>query len=585
MKNFVCLSTIILFLSNISNQTFTSNFDEINMGSDYDFFSAKVTPVVDFTATINLIPKGNTVSFTDQSTQNQTSWIWNFQGGTPAFYIGKIPPPIKYNFAGSFDVSLTVVYADTAITTTKSDFIQVVNYPPGWSITQTGSSHLIYVPLSVTFLNDQLVYNDFIGVFYLDQNGNEKCGGAVVWDEINSKAIVAFGDDATTTTIKEGFAPDEDFIWKTFSIFELEEYSATVIYNASLPNSDGKFQDNGLSGLTTIIIPSFPLLELTATATPEEVCEGNSVQLVANVSGGSGNYSFSWSSTPAGFSSIQQNPTVIPLENTTYFVIVDDGFSNASSSVEVSVTPPPSCFAGSDVTICEGETIMVMGEAINHCGVSWQTNGMGYFDDPNSLIATYFPSPPDILNGEVELCLTALPCDPCTEASTDCLTLTLGKIQTITIPAGWNSISGFIEPFESDIEFIMSPAIQELIIMYNLEGETLFPEEEINTIINWDRLSGYVIKTSGNTQINLCGADPANKTIQLAEGWNLIPVLSEDDLVIEGIFLPILDKLIIIKDVAGTDLFYPEFGITTLSILQSGKAYLVKVSENCTVTF
>lgn len=583
LRLFVLMFIFFLLLFSIKNTAAAlpvKNLTEMLRPSE-----GKSVPVVDFTASLNLIPKGNTVAFTDQSTQNPTSWVWNFQGGTPAVFIGKIPPPIKYNSVGNFDVSLTVVYADTTITETKVDFIHVVNYPAGWNITQTGSSHLISIPLSVNFLNVELEYGDFIGVFYLDQNGIEKCGGAAIWDEVNSNVVVAFGDDATTTAIKEGFASNEDFIWKAYSTINFEEYPAMVLYNTAFPNNNGKFQDNGISGLTTIIIPAYPPLELVATANPEDVCEGDVVQLSAVVSGGSGNYSFSWSSSPAGFSSIQQNPAVIPLENTIYFVIVDDGFSNASSSAAVLVTPPPSGFAGSDATICEDVTIMVMGEAMNHCGVFWQSNGLGYFDDPNSLNATYYPSPLDILNGEVELCLTALPCDPCTSASTDCLIFTLNRIQTITIPAGWSGISGFIEPFESDIEFIMSPAIQELIIMYNLEGETLFPEEEINTIINWDRLSGYVVKTNGETQITLCGADLNNRTLQLTSGWNLIPVLSENNLPIANVFNPVMNQLVIIKEVAGVDLFYPEFGITTLSILQSGKAYLVKVSEDCTVTF
>lgn len=576
---FLHLLSVLMILSSYS--VISANHEK----HDNILSPGKDIPVVNFTASGNLIPKGNTVTFTDQSTQNQTSWVWNFQGGTPSVHIGKIPPPIKYNSVGTFDVSLTVVYADTTITETKVDFIHVVNYPSGWNITQTGSSHLISIPLSVVFVNNELEYGDFIGVFYLDQNGAEKCGGAALWDEVTSKAVVAFGDDATTTTVKDGFASGEDFIWKAYSTINFEEYPAMVIYNTAFPNNNGKFQDNGISGLTTIIIPAYPPLELVATANPEDVCEGDVVQLNAVVSGGSGNYSFSWSSSPAGFSSIQQNPGVIPLENTTYFVIVDDGFSNASTSVEVSVTSTPSGFAGANATICEDVTIMVMGEAMNHCGVFWQTNGLGYFDDPNSLNATYYPSPLDILIGEVELCLTALPCDPCTVASTDCLIFTLNRIQTITIPAGWSGISGFPEPFESDIEFIMSPAIQELIMMYNLEGETFFPEEEINTIINWDRLSGYVIKTTGATQITICGADPADKTLQLTAGWNLIPVLSETDLPIADIFAPVMEHLVIIQEVAGVDLFYPEFGISTLNTLKSGKAYFVKVSADCTVTF
>jgi subtilase family serine protease/streptogramin lyase len=97
-----------------------------------------------------------------------------------------------------------------------------------------------------------------------------------------------------------------------------------------------------------ISIPvSFNVLEplwVEATATPPEICSGSSATLHAVPHGGYGNYTFSWTSDPPGFSSTQQNPVVSPVVTTTYYVNVSDGHDNASASSTVTLynNQPPS---------------------------------------------------------------------------------------------------------------------------------------------------------------------------------------------------------------------------------------------------
>jgi hypothetical protein len=67
------------------------------------------------------------------------------------------------------------------------------------------------------------------------------------------------------------------------------------------------------------------------------------VQLSALASGGVGNYTYSWSSLPAGFSSTLASPVANPLYSTTYTVSVSDGSTFATDSTSVSVHPPVLC--------------------------------------------------------------------------------------------------------------------------------------------------------------------------------------------------------------------------------------------------
>lgn len=77
-----------------------------------------------------------------------------------------------------------------------------------------------------------------------------------------------------------------------------------------------------------------------ALATPQHTCLGETVQLNAEGIGGS-NYSYSWTSVPAGFTSSLQNPQVSPTANTTYIVTITSGTCSAIDSVKVLVQAVP----------------------------------------------------------------------------------------------------------------------------------------------------------------------------------------------------------------------------------------------------
>jgi hypothetical protein len=54
---------------------------------------------------------------------------------------------------------------------------------------------------------------------------------------------------------------------------------------------------------------------------------------------------------------------------------------------------------------------------------------------------------------------------------------------------------------------------------------------------------------------------------------------------VTDVFAPLGSILTIIKEVAGYKIYYPEYSIYTLNKLMSGKAYLVRVTEDCSIAF
>ena len=78
------------------------------------------------------------------------------------------------------------------------------------------------------------------------------------------------------------------------------------------------------------------LLSVRVVANRTTVCSGDTTQLFAITSGGSGNDIFSWGSTPFGFYSTEQNPIVKPdADSVTYNVSVYEGSLVANGSIKI----------------------------------------------------------------------------------------------------------------------------------------------------------------------------------------------------------------------------------------------------------
>ncbi len=105
-----------------------------NEGSDTETKNGYITvnktqaPVVDFTASKTAITIGESVTFTDNSTNTPTSWNWIFEGGTPK-NSNEQNPTVTYNTAGTYNVTLEASNNSGSNSTQKEDYITVIaNY-------------------------------------------------------------------------------------------------------------------------------------------------------------------------------------------------------------------------------------------------------------------------------------------------------------------------------------------------------------------------------------------------------------------------------------------------------------------------
>jgi hypothetical protein len=111
-----------------------------------------------------------------------------------------------------------------------------------------------------------------------------------------------------------------------------------------------------------IIVPiTLNVAEVAINVTPDQetICKGESVDLTSAVFGGSGTYTYTWTSDPAGFTSSDANVTVKSDVTTTYYLEVFDGSITVHDPVTIIVNPVPVVYLGADTAICQGESFVL----------------------------------------------------------------------------------------------------------------------------------------------------------------------------------------------------------------------------------
>jgi hypothetical protein len=158
------------------------------------------------------------------------------------------------------------------------------------------------------------------------------------------------------------------------------------------------------------------------------------------------------------------------------------------------------------------------------------------------------------------------------------------RSQIIELTAGWNSLSSFRQPDQENLDALMEQIANELIILQDLTGSYVSASGS-NMLTTWNSSTGYSIKVSEAVSLNITGVKMQDKSLALTQGWNLIPVLTSEPVAVDTLFGAVAESLIIVKEMAGTGVFWPAFEINTLQNLMPGKAYLVKISAPATITF
>lgn len=149
--------------------------------------------------------------------------------------------------------------------------------------------------------------------------------------------------------------------------------------NNSFPCFGNTLTTWGSDAFFTKLNPSYcyNFLPPVANAGPDKIsCSGDTVTIgTAAINGNS----YSWVSSPAGFTSTLANPVVSPVTTTTYYlsVISSEGLI-ARDTVVITTAPSPTANAGADQNICAGTSVTLGTPAVPGITYSWTSNPAGF---------------------------------------------------------------------------------------------------------------------------------------------------------------------------------------------------------------
>jgi hypothetical protein len=155
--------------------------------------------------------------------------------------------------------------------------------------------------------------------------------------------------------------------------------------------------------------------------------------------------------------------------------------------------------------------------------------------------------------------------------------------QGILIPSGWGGVSSYIVPTEPSVEDVMELITDDITVMQNF-NQIFFPFYNVNTIGDWNNNVGYQIRMESTRYLVLYGDMVTSRTVNLDNGWNGLPVLSECGADAAALFGG-NPAVIFVKEMGTGNVYWPDGGVTTLQTLVPGKAYYIKVNGEVSITF
>ena len=272
-------------------------------------------PVSSFTASSTSVCVGQTVTFTDTSTNIPSNWSWVFVSGTPAVSTSENQDVI-YNTPGTYAVSLTASNYNGTDTLLESGYITVTATPTVASTTPAARCNAGTVTLGAT-----------------------ASAGTLSWyAAATGGTALATGASFTTPSI-----------------------TATTTYYVEASN-------NSCTSARTAVIATVNATPTVASTTPATRCGTGTVTLGATASAGT----LSWYAAATGGTALATGASFTTpsiTATTTYYVEASNSSCTSARTAvfaTVNVVMPPT--AASTQTFCNSETVgmlVVSGTAIN----------------------------------------------------------------------------------------------------------------------------------------------------------------------------------------------------------------------------
>jgi len=158
----------------------------------------------------------------------------------------------------------------------------------------------------------------------------------------------------------------------------------------------------------------------------------------------------------------------------------------------------------------------------------------------------------------------------------------LPNTQQISLDSGWNLISLNVQPSSYDVEDVFAGLSGLLQVKDSRLSYAPLMADYFNTLGSLSATHAYWVNMASPATLNITGPqiDPASLPIELHSGWNLVSYLPDQDLTPATALASIASQLLEIRHLAD-DWSNRE----TITLMQPGKGYWIKVSAPCTLIY
>ena len=378
----------------VNANTYASYIDDIVVKG----IQMAVAPDAEFTANATSVCAGATVTFTDQSANNPTSWAWNFGDGNTSTDQN---PTHTYATAGTYTVTLVATNDSGDDTETKTNYI-TVNANPTVSIATTetycaGETAQINATVSGATSYSWSGPNGYTASTQNVSiaNATSSNSGTYTITVENAASCMATASTSLTVNANPTLNVSNGGPYCTGATIALnangnggtayswtgpDEFTSNV-QNPTIANADG---DNAgtytatltntttgcsVSASTVVAVNALPTLNASNNG---PYCEGSTITLSANGTGGT---VYAWSG-PNGYTANIANPTIANSTTAnagTYNVTLTNpttGCSTEASTV-VEVNANPTVTASNTGAYCAGQVIALSAVSADATSFAW----------------------------------------------------------------------------------------------------------------------------------------------------------------------------------------------------------------------
>ena len=379
-------------------------------GGDGDGFTLDKTapicptlpPVADFTASATSICVGQSVTFTDTSTNIPGAWTWTLPGATPNSSTVQ-NPTVVYNTAGTYAVTLQAFNYNGSDTKTVTGYITVTAYPTVSTTTPASRCDAGTVSLGATASAGTLSWyanstggsalgtgTSFVTpsisntTTYYVETVNASCGSArtAVVATVNTTPTITAttpasrcdtGSVTLNATVSAGSTiwyanPTGGGALAVTNNFVTPSISGTTTYYVEASTGS-------CTSIRTAVVATVNTTPIITSTTPASRCDTGTLTLAALANSGTLN----WYATPSGGSSLATGTSFVTPSlsgTTTYYVDASNAScTSARIAVTATVNVTPTV-TGTPNSRCDTGTVLLTASA-NAGTISWYANVSG----------------------------------------------------------------------------------------------------------------------------------------------------------------------------------------------------------------